>query len=143
MLKLDCSLIKVKPMAWRIIVRIGLTGDTGSVVRNNSLTPKFLETGLQNIATGTWEGTNIDQTLAARGMGEIFYIVADPSSVSQSSPDTALKHLWVYLDNQPDPELNAEDRLMTLFSPLVFLSIHAWLHLSSAFINTCLLGIAR
>jgi hypothetical protein len=43
-------------------------------------------------------------------MGEIFNIAADPSSVSQSPPDTALKHLWACLDNQSDPEINAEDR---------------------------------
>jgi len=84
-------------MQWRVIVRMSLSDDQGSVLRN-SLSSTFAAAGLQNTATGIWESPSVDIKMAADSMASLIRTLADPSSVSGVDPTVALNHLWIYVD---------------------------------------------
>jgi hypothetical protein len=81
---------------WRVIVRISFFRDHGSRLRNH-LVPMFTAMGLQNTLTGTWESA-VDLPQAAAQMTAILNTLANPQSVPGVVPQTALNHLWVYID---------------------------------------------
>ena len=90
-------------MTWRVILRVGLTQDNGSVVRNTSLEPSFRAMGLQNTATGTWEANHVTEASAVTHLSAVLTALANPTTVPGAAPAVRMKHLWVYLDNQPNP----------------------------------------
>jgi hypothetical protein len=67
---------------WRVIVRISFFRDHGSRLRNH-LVPMF---------------TAVDLPQAAAQMTAILNTLANPQSVPGVVPQTALNHLWVYID---------------------------------------------
>lgn len=81
-------------MAWRVILRIGLTSDTGSVLRNSLVETTLLSLGLTNTATGTWEAPAVTPTAAAVALTQILNGLAAPPR----PPGVSLKHLWIYID---------------------------------------------
>ena len=96
-------------MAWRVIVRLGLTQDTGSIVRNGALVPELQAMGLHNTATGTWEASFTTEALAAARLSNVLAVVARPAAIKGADPAVRLKHLWVYLGDQPDPAVSQEE----------------------------------
>ncbi len=86
-------------MQWRVIVRMSLTGDTGSGLRN-TLSAMFDEAGVKNTGTGLWESAGVDAKTAAETMARLVRVLADPNSVPVASvdPSARLNHLWIYID---------------------------------------------
>jgi hypothetical protein len=82
---------------WRVIVRISFFRDHGSRLRNH-LVPMFTAMGLQNTLTGTWESAAVDLSQAATQMATILQTLANPQLVPGVVPQTALNHLWDYID---------------------------------------------
>jgi len=83
---------------WRVIVRISYFQDTGSRLRTNHVVPFFNALGLQNAATGTFESPAVDQVQAAIQLSQVLQAIANPQQFNDVDAQTALKHLWVYID---------------------------------------------
>lgn len=96
-------------MSWRVIVRVGLTQDTGSIVRNGALVPELVAMGLHNTATGTWEASFATEALAAARLSNVLAVLARPTAINGADPAVRLKHLWVYIDDQSDQVASQEE----------------------------------
>jgi hypothetical protein len=83
---------------WRVIVRISYFHDVASRLRSNHVVPFFNALGLQNTATGTFESRAVDQVQAANQLSYVLQAIADPQQFNDVDAQTALKHLWVYID---------------------------------------------
>lgn len=80
-------------MLYRVIVRVSLTSDAGSTVRN-SLAPFMSAAGLQNTETGTWESEATELAQAAASLSEVLATLG-----AQGDPSGCLlKHVWIYID---------------------------------------------
>jgi hypothetical protein len=82
---------------WRVILRISYTGDFGSGLRNN-IVPIFQALGLQHTATGTFESPAVDAGRAADHLSLVLRAIANPRQFPEVHAQSALKHLWVYID---------------------------------------------
>jgi hypothetical protein len=82
---------------WRVIVRVSYTQDLGSRLRN-AIGTLLTTMGLQNTATGTWESDAVPMAQAAAQLSQVLQTLANPTAVAGVSRQTALRHLWVYLD---------------------------------------------
>ena len=82
---------------WRVIVRISFFHDYGSRLRNH-LVPMFTAMGLHNTHTGTWESAAVGLAQAATQMSLVLQAVAAPQAIPGVDPQTALNHLWIYID---------------------------------------------
>ena len=89
-------------MAWRVIIRVGISYDEESKVRNGILKPAFEAMGLVNSDTGTWEASHVDPRSASLHFSELFNQLADIEVYSEKYPNAGLKHLWIYVDYNPD-----------------------------------------
>jgi hypothetical protein len=96
-------------MTWRVILRVGLTKDKGSIVRNTALEPSFKAMGLGNTTTGTWEATHVEEASAIEHLHKVLKTLADPASCSSAPADVRFKHLWVYIDNESSTEPLSDD----------------------------------
>jgi hypothetical protein len=81
-------------MEYRIILRVSLNKDVGSVVRNNALAPILTQAGLQNTATGTWESASLALDIALGAMSSLFEALAGLDDETSAHLD----HLWIYMD---------------------------------------------
>jgi hypothetical protein len=81
-------------LRYRIILRVSLNGDVGSVVRNTALAPILTQAGLQNTATGTWESANCDLDTAVSGMSNLFGELEGLDDAASAHLD----HIWIYID---------------------------------------------
>ncbi len=89
---------------WRVIVRISYFHDTRFALRNNHVVPLFNALGLQNTATGTFESAAVDQVQAATQLSRVLQAIANPRQFLDVDVQTALKHLWVYIDRVQIPD---------------------------------------
>lgn len=96
-------------MVWRVIVRIGITSDDGSVVRNSLILPELSAAGLENTKTGTWECSHANPVDAANHLSQILMKLASPNSISGASKSMYLKHMWIYIDNVGDQDGGEKD----------------------------------
>lgn len=84
-------------MAWRVIVRLSNTSDTGSVVRNAAAST-LRNIGLTNTATGTWESASCSESTAAQELAHLLMLLANPGQVTNADPNVTMKHVWIYID---------------------------------------------
>jgi hypothetical protein len=82
---------------WRVIIRISFFHDLRSRLRNHIAT-LFAAMGLQNTHTGTWESAAVPLAQASAQLSQVLQAVANPQAVPGVDPQTALNHLWVYID---------------------------------------------
>ena len=82
---------------WRVIVRVSYFHDLQSRLRNH-VAGLFGAMGLRNTKTGTWESAAVPHSQAAAQLAQVVRVLADPRSVPGVDPQTALNHLWVYID---------------------------------------------
>jgi hypothetical protein len=82
---------------WRVIVRISYFHDLQSRLRNH-IAALFTAMGLQNTNTGTWESQAVPPAQAAAQLSQVLQALANPQNVANVDPQTALNHLWVYID---------------------------------------------
>jgi hypothetical protein len=87
-------------MRWRVIIRMGLFRDDGSVVRN-TFEPILRGCGIQNTQTGTWESPAVDPMCAAQTLSNVLSELANLAQNFQGD-SPVLKHFWVYLDKVED-----------------------------------------
>ena len=92
-------------MLYRVIVRIGYTGDDGTVT--TAMRAHLQNLGLENTRTGTWESASVE-------LGEIGECLSDVLTDLSELDDhggPCLKHLWIYIDG-PYPDEDAADVLL-------------------------------
>ena len=82
---------------WRVIVRISYFNDRGSRLRNH-VVRFFNALRLRNTATGTFESPAVDQVQAANQLSRVLQAIANPQQFRDVDAQTALNHLWVYID---------------------------------------------
>ena len=82
---------------WRVIVRISYFHDVQSRLRNH-IAGLFAAMGLQNTHTGTWESATVPLAQAVARLTQVLQALANPQNVPGVDPQTALNHLWVYID---------------------------------------------
>lgn len=82
---------------WRVIVRVSYFSDIQSRLRNH-VASLFAAMGLQNTNTGTWESPAVPLAQATAQMILVLQALANPQGVPGVTAQTALNHLWVYID---------------------------------------------
>lgn len=82
---------------YRLIIRLSLDGDQGSVVRN-ALAWHFDNWHVAKTATGTWEADKISPGELAGLMRGIWSILENPTAVPSANPRVTLDHFWMYTD---------------------------------------------
>lgn len=92
-------------MPWRVIIRVSLTADTGSVIRNTVIEAGLRPCGVNNTVTGTWESLYADEALAAACITNVMLQLANPAGVAGADPAALLNHIWIYID-EADPDDN-------------------------------------
>lgn len=95
-------------MAWRVIVRVSYFNDQGSNLRNTGVAPILQAMGLHNTATGTWESSHCDEQQVAQQMTQLFNAFSNPQQVQGVAPNTALKHVWIYVDRVAEGDQDDE-----------------------------------
>ncbi|MEA2711174.1 MAG: hypothetical protein QOF78_3775 [Phycisphaerales bacterium] len=90
-------------MAWRVIIRVTLIQDAGSVIRNTVIEPMLTAAGLQNTATGTWESLYVNENDAARAIARLLPDLANAGMLPGANLAAELNHIWIYID-KADPE---------------------------------------
>lgn len=81
-------------MKYRVILRVSLNKDGGSMVRNTTLAPILNAAGIQNTATGTWESASCDLDVAVGAMSDLF----DQLDGLDDETAAHLDHIWIYID---------------------------------------------
>jgi hypothetical protein len=84
-------------MQWRVVVRISLTKDQGSQIRNNLVKPLLEGCGIHRTKTGTWESAAADPECAAHTLSELTQQLAG-LAVNDQGDTPILNHLWIYID---------------------------------------------
>jgi hypothetical protein len=80
---------------WRVIVRMGLTRDERSILRN-TFAPLFVGCGFERTQTGTWENTVASPVCATKTLSKVLRKLAELPKVKGVAGE--MKHFWVYLD---------------------------------------------
>lgn len=83
-------------MRWRVIIRMSLSTDEGSTVRN-TFQPIFERCGITRTKTGTWESAATDPKCASETLSRVLSELARLAQVYQGD-SPVMNHFWVYLD---------------------------------------------
>ena len=95
-------------MAWRVIARIGFTGDGNGSPLRNFIAGTLHEAGMRRSKTGTWESPKMLMDDAHDMLAEVLRACSHPTSV-QGVTTSTLKHLWLYIDEVDAPDDGVDD----------------------------------
>ena len=84
----------------RAIIRFSLNDDHGSTTRN-AAAQLLTEAGFSPAGTSVWEGSGGQQELS-RTLSKVLTLLGDP-------PRGGLDHVWIYVDRQAPPTVEAAD----------------------------------
>ena len=86
-------------MLYRVIARIGYTGDDGTVT--SAMRVHLIGAGLINSNTGTFESPAMELS----EVNECFAQVLSDLAELEDHDGPRLKHLWLYIDGPIDPDV--------------------------------------
>jgi|GEM_PF-3396133 len=95
-------------MLWRVVVRISLTADQGSNVRNNIIKPLFEACGINRSKTGTWESEAAEPECAATTLSQLMQELSGLAA-HYDGATPILNHLWIYIDRVSEVEIPGEE----------------------------------
>jgi hypothetical protein len=95
-------------MQWRVIVRVSLTSDAGSLLRNNVIKPLLESCHIFRTKTGTWESAAAEPGCAASTLS---CLLEEAAKLADTAGDGSpiLNHLWIYIDRVTEAEVEAAE----------------------------------
>ena len=85
-------------MTYRVVFRMSLNKDTGSIVRNSiSGTLGAAKIPRRPKTTATWEASGLPAS-ALTTVARVLQTLANPSAVQGADKRVAVDHVWLYVD---------------------------------------------
>ena len=78
-------------------MRVSLTKDKKSALRNTYIKPRLKECGIHRTKTGTWESSGCDPRKVGKKLSEV---IQKMSELTDHIGGPIMNHLWIYIDRK-------------------------------------------